>query len=46
VLSETSPVVDELKVFPLFIGPYGHKPTIALIGLIEEEIDRMFSINY
>ena len=46
VLSETSPVVDELKVFPLFIGPYGHKPTIALISLIEEEIDRMFSTNY
>ena len=50
VLAENGPLMDEddntLKVFPLFIGPYGHKPTIALISLIEQEIDRMFSTNY
>lgn len=49
VVDENGPVVDEndnLKVFPILIGEWGHKPTIALISLIEEEIDRMFSINY
>ena len=49
VVDENGPVVDEndtLKVFPILIGGWGHKPTIGLIKLIEEEIDRMFSINY
>ena len=49
VVDENGPVVDEnntLNVFPILIGGWGHKPTIGLIKLIEEEIDRMFSINY
>lgn len=49
VVDENGPVTDEndnLKVFPILIGGWGHKPTIGLIKLIEEEIDRMFSTNY
>ena len=34
-----------LTITPLVIGNYDHKPTIAIIKLIEEEIDRMFSFR-
>ncbi len=49
VVDENGPVTDDngtLKVFPILIGGWGHPPTVALISLIEQEIDRMFSINY